>query len=328
MSLAIFQNYLRNLVPTNILEEKERFFTDQNYNPQFKYSIPISFDQPPYQGLLETTHLAVATRTLEDTLAQFGTEEAYLFKTEGDVLPEESVLSQINSYLTESGVHNIVNLVLSTDYSSRTALEKVESGYELRIRKPIEYRAFSLRGMLHHEIGTHLYRWRNDELVWQQIERSPDLHDFRETEEGLASFHTLLENKAPYLWTPALYYYTVATAKEKSFSSLFSDLEKFVADPGRRWELSVRAKRGLTDTSQPGGFFKDQTYLSGAIAVAEWITLNPTLVKFLYLGKIAIADINTLKANVAEPAYLPPFLSDEKKYLNRMREIFSFNHLH
>ncbi|MFZ1721589.1 MAG: tyrosine/phenylalanine carboxypeptidase domain-containing protein [Microgenomates group bacterium] len=327
MSFAIFENYLRNLIPSNLSEEKARFFADQNYNPQLAYSVPISFEHPPYKGSIQITHLAKAKSILEDVSAQFGTEEKYVIQTEGELLTEEDVLSQITEYLIENNVLNIVKLVFTTDAPSRTAFEKLETGYELRIRKPVEYRKFALRGMLHHEIGTHLFRWRNQEILAQKLDPKLTLNDFRETEEGLASFHSLLENKAPYLWTPALYYYTVAMAAQKSFAELFLDLEKFVANPARRWELTMRAKRGLADTSQPGGFFKDQTYLTGAIEVAKWITMNPTMVRLLYLGKIALSDIKLIHEQGKEPTFVPIFLTDEKKYLDRMKEIFTFNHL-
>lgn len=39
-----------------------------------------------------------------------------------------------------------------------------------------------------------------------------------------------------------------------SFSQLFQDVGKFVKDPNTRWDYCVRAKRGWTDTSQPGEF--------------------------------------------------------------------------
>ena len=42
-------------------------------------------------------------------------------------------------------------------------------------------------------------------------------------------------------------------------------MEDYIVDPERRWNLAVRVKRGLKDTSQPGGLFKDQCYLKGAV---------------------------------------------------------------
>jgi len=46
-------------------------------------------------------------------------------------------------------------------------------------------------------------------------------------------------------------------ASEMSFSELFKDLEKYVDDERRRYKYVLRVKRGLTDTSKPGGLYKD-----------------------------------------------------------------------
>lgn len=73
------------------------------------------------------------------------------------------------------------------------------------------------------------------------------------TEEGLASLHSVLFRKQPFLWRAALLYYTIHRASRMSFRQLFQDLARYVQDADVRWEYCVRAKRGQTDTSLPGG---------------------------------------------------------------------------
>lgn len=74
------------------------------------------------------------------------------------------------------------------------------------------------------------------------------------TEEGLASLHSVLFRKQPFLWRAALLYYTIYRAAHMSFRQLFQDLARYVQDADVRWEYCVRAKRGQTDTSLPGGY--------------------------------------------------------------------------
>ena len=93
--------------------------------------------------------------------------------------------------------------------------------------------------------------------------------NFLETEEGLACINQQLENTRegkngkkdcrykPYLFRQALYYWLCHMAKEHSFVEIFNALEKYIQNPDRRWKFVMRVKRGLIDTSQPGGFFKD-----------------------------------------------------------------------
>jgi hypothetical protein len=42
-----------------------------------------------------------------------------------------------------------------------------------------------------------------------------------------------------------------------NFVELFKNLEKYVDNPLARWKYVVRVKRGLVDTSKPGGLYKD-----------------------------------------------------------------------
>lgn len=81
-----------------------------------------------------------------------------------------------------------------------------------------------------------------------------NLKPLNPTEEGLASIHSVLFRKDPTLWRAALLYYTVYQASHMSFSQLFHNLGRFVQDPNTRWDYCVRAKRGQTDTAQPGDY--------------------------------------------------------------------------
>ena len=50
-----------------------------------------------------------------------------------------------------------------------------------------------------------------------------------------------------------------------SFVELFNDLEKYIDNPRRRFRSVLRVKRGMQDTGEHGGLYKDQVYLEGAI---------------------------------------------------------------
>ena len=78
-----------------------------------------------------------------------------------------------------------------------------------------------------------------------------------------------------------------------SFVELFNDLEKFVDDQKRRWKFVMRVKRGLSDTSKAGGYYKDHVYLKGAVKILE----NRRKINFkeLYCGKISIEDLMKFK---------------------------------
>lgn len=103
--------------------------------------------------------------------------------------------------------------------------------------------------------GTHYFRGINNcHQPWSSSmgRKKHNLKPLNPTEEGLASIHSVLFRKDPTLWRAALLYYTVYQASHMSFSQLFHDLGHFVQDPNTRWDYCVRAKRGQTDTAQPG----------------------------------------------------------------------------
>lgn len=104
-------------------------------------------------------------------------------------------------------------------------------------------------------VGTHYFRGINNlQQPWNNWvgRKKHELKPNNPTEEGLASIHSVLFRKDPFLWRAALLYYTVYQASQMSFCELFKDIGKFVKDPNTRWDYCVRAKRGWTDTSQPG----------------------------------------------------------------------------
>jgi hypothetical protein len=100
-------------------------------------------------------------------------------------------------------------------------------------------------------------------------------------------------------------------ASQMSFVDLFNDIGKYIDDLNSRWKFVLRVKRGLQDTSEPGGLYKDQVYLEGAVAIlSERRTLD---FHGLCCGKISIEDMKKLSANKKlrkENIKVPPFMRD------------------
>ncbi|XP_025065232.1 uncharacterized protein KIAA0895-like homolog isoform X4 [Alligator sinensis] len=191
-------------------------------------------------------------------------------------------------------------------------------------------RQYWLEGMLRHEIGTHYIRGVNNaHQPWHSSEgrKQYGLKPANPTEEGLASLHSVLFRKQPFLWRAALLYYTIYQASHMSFCALFCDLEQYVQDARVRWEYCVRAKRGQTDTSQPGCFSKDQVYLDGILRILRHRqTIDFQLLAAL--GKVSYEDVNHLKKfGVLEKARIPHFMQDLGRYMKQLDHIITTNRL-
>lgn len=304
--------------PTNADSERIKFFSgeEENYEPQFIYKLP-----PPVllQALrrysatvqVETRYVPHALRILRTLLAQYGSYSRYEEQNGGEVLSEHEARSIVNDYLAKHGIDREITVIFDPQLVARASFTKKAGN--LRIR-PQGLRRNWIQGMLHHEIGTHYLRDKNDKLQPWARERNGRkkyrLEDKNPTEEGLASLHTVLEREGHCLWRAAMLYYCIWRALTLSFRELYDDLEQFLGDSTEeRWDYCVRAKRGLLDTSQPGGFIKDQMYLTGAMEILE----NRHRIDFdaLYIGKLSVVDAHRAKCTGlarTDRVQLPSFL--------------------
>lgn len=304
--------------PTNAESERIKFFSseEENYEPQFVYKLP-----PPVllQALrrysaavqVETRYVPHALRILRTLLQQYGSYGRYEEQNGGEVLSEFEASSIVNEYLAQHGIDREITVIFDPHLVARASFTKKAGN--LRIR-PQGLRRNWIQGMLHHEIGTHYLRDKNDKLQPWARERNGRkkyrLEDKNPTEEGLASLHTVLEREGHCLWRAAMLYYTIWRALQLSFRELYEDLEQFLGDStDERWDYCVRAKRGLLDTSQPGGFVKDQMYLTGAMEILD--QRHRIDFEALYLGKLSVADAARVKCTGlarTDRVQLPVFL--------------------
>lgn len=79
-------------------------------------------------------------------------------------LSEEETLKRFISYFSALGLENKVEIELEEHSVSRTRVKFTNKRTIIVIRKPVEYTASTIEGVLNHEIGTHILRKRNNDL--------------------------------------------------------------------------------------------------------------------------------------------------------------------
>ncbi|XP_015227104.1 PREDICTED: uncharacterized protein KIAA0895-like homolog [Cyprinodon variegatus] len=318
------------LRPLNLEQEKQTFFqSDYKYEPQFEYA------QPEPRSVLDKYRegsglfLEQAVGIMECVLRKFGTYENFEEVTGGNVLPKSQVWAAVRKYLQKEGCVGEVVVRLSDELLSQ-AVMVVESCRPTLTINLAGARQHWLEGMLRHEIGTHYLRGVNNNLQpWASSEgrKQFGLKPANPTEEGLASLHSVLLRKQPYLWRAALLYYTVYHASSMSFSQLFSHISRFVQNPDVRWEYCLRAKRGQTDTSQPGCFSKDQVYLDGILRILRH-RRNIDFKMLTSLGKVSFEDVERLRPHAAlNRTRIPHFMRDQVRYLQHLDHIVAVNEI-
>uniref|UniRef100_UPI0037E72721 putative tyrosine carboxypeptidase MATCAP2 n=1 Tax=Semicossyphus pulcher TaxID=241346 RepID=UPI0037E72721 len=321
---------LTAIKPTNVEKEKAKFFkSDYNYNPQFDYSNPV----PP---LILARHnnasdrfLTQAVHIMELALQRYGSYEKFEQITGGNLLTKSRIWHNVKKYMEKEGCLGEIVVQVTDDLLSRASMTVVNSRPTLTINVSTAREQW-LEGMLKHEIGTHYFRGVNNcHQPWSSSvgRKKHNLKPLNPTEEGLASIHSVLFRKDPTLWRAALLYYTVYQASHMSFSQLFHNLGRFVQDPNTRWDYCVRAKRGQTDTAQPGCFSKDQVYLDGILKILRYRDkINFPLL--MALGKVSFEDVDRLKPLAQmENVRIPHFMQDQARYVEQLTKIMAVNEL-
>ncbi|XP_020796535.2 mucin-2-like [Boleophthalmus pectinirostris] len=318
------------LRPTNLQQEKDRFFESGfKYEPQFEY------EEAELSAVLEKYRvgsdlfLQQAVGIMECVLRKYGSYEIFEEATGGAILPKSQVWAAVRKYLQKEGCVGEVVVRLSDELLSQ-AVMVIENCRPTLTINLAGARQHWLEGMLRHEIGTHYLRGVNNNLQpWSSSDqrKALGLRGANPTEEGLASLHSVLLRKQPFLWRAALLYYTVHHASHMSFTQLFHHIQRFVSSPEVRWEYCLRAKRGQTDTSKPGCFSKDQVYLDGILRILRH-RRNIDFQLLTALGKVSFEDVERLRSlAVLSRTRIPHFMTDPDKYLSHLDHIVSVNEL-
>ncbi len=309
---------LQKLTPSNLLEEKEKFLSDNSYNPQFIYPEEVAKEKLYKYGHPKKEYLELAQEILDK--AFFHRNEADLFMLEGRELSQDEVDQKIQSFLEMHDLQRRYDVVWSGSFVSRTSITK----NSIKLRLPVDFRQEGLLGMLYHEIGTHALRRINyEEQPWFRKKKKYGFSDYLITEEGLASLHALIPHSYKLAFGQAIRYLAVKHAQNHSFAETWHFLGKYIQDPNRRWVVTFRQKRGLTDTSQAGGYVKDLVYFQGLVEICRWLQKNSFDLPSLYYGKLALEDVE--KAKEMNPGFKPKlpsfYLINKEKYAQEVSQV-------
>ncbi len=315
---------ISKLTPTNLNEEKEKFFNDENYNPQFLYKEVIPRETIFRYGKPKLQYQNLAQEIVDR--AYYGRNEYDLLMMEGKQMKKEEVTKKTQQFLKMHGLSERYQISWSSSYVSRATIGKEVIKYRL----PAFFRKEGLLGVLYHEVGTHAIRRVNyEQQPWFKRKKKHGFRNYLRTEEGLAVLHALIPHSFKMVYTAANRYLAVAHAQKHSFSQLWKFMGQYVQDPTTRWMVTFRQKRGLTDTSQPGGFTKDLVYFEGVVDVWKWLHQHNFDITHLYFGKMALEDTN--KAVEMNPDFVPLlpsfFVIDKNKYAQELQTIGESNYL-
>lgn len=336
---------LYHLRPTNLEEEKTKFFNNTNYNPQFEYPSlkfdplelvdqlnKIEIDDSPLGKLFEFKKNEISNKiALLEAIdqANFTDISISLFgKPEGeDIKKCLELIKELDKDESKS------DKALYDAEEAKQKFEKVFNEYELKnwkvkikeamvadcvagknnrlfIRGDAKFSRERIESLIVHEIETHIITAENGKMQpYETFNRG--LANYLTTQEGMAMYNVEKQRHVPFTTNYKALAHVIAINKaiDGSFSETFNHLISLGISEKQSFRSALKAKRGLSDTSKPGAFTKDFIYYKGYKQIKEFIKDGGQL-KELYIGKFNIEDLETVKKipGIKEARILPKWL--------------------
>ncbi len=165
----------------------------------------------------------------------------------------------------------------------------------VRVRAGATFTPSAVRGLIVHEVGTHVYRAANGALQPLAM-LTLGTPGYDETEEGIATWHELqVVDDVQRIRTFALRVLAADEALRSGFNAVLTLLLDHGADPELALGIAIRAKRGMHDSSASGSSLKDVIYLRGLRGVDAALAADPSAHDLLMSGKAGVADLPLLR---------------------------------
>jgi len=288
-----------SLTPLNYAEEMEKFFNDFSYNPQYIYREP---SLPDFSKEIDDYKLRVDALSIPEDLKQhimeFLDDQVDLYLTKMSIGKDNFSnnahklfdwgtdrldLLLTNTPSVEFKLHIKHKLKNAQDIKSRFektlarynidsfkinvndfAPHMINVGYNIiNVGSEIKRFECNVDRLVVHEIESHVLQTENTKNSPTALAEFTKYGNQNLYGEGLAIYNEITTRKI----TPSafeMYYYRIKAVRNlhKSFSEIYELLLENL-NPQRAFIMTYRVKRGMRDTSLPGGFPKDAAYLLG-----------------------------------------------------------------
>ena len=173
-----------------------------------------------------------------------------------------------------------------------------------------------IEALIAHEIETHILTAENGAHQPYALFRN-GCANYLDTQEGMAIFN---QNRIYSPFHEKRYYpprnvLGLAYGLEHSFAETRKYLhEELGYTPEKALSQAITIKRGLSDTSEAGGFTKSIVYFRGLRAIEHFVKDGGDLTR-LYVGKISLDDLELVEKieELQAPLLLPSFLRETEE---------------
>jgi uncharacterized protein (TIGR02421 family) len=339
---------LKHLQPINVDEEKAKFMKSNSYNPQFVYEpvkLPfrklnnLKFGYRPIDIIMKTKAKEIKAQFL---MRKFlGTSKFTRFSKRVYGFPSDELVKKAQTFtddvpskirddikgkITSAQVKKIFEREVSY-FAPKWEVEEANiiakamvnpATKRVYIKANETFSKNQVDRLIAHEIYGHVLRSVCGSLQPYKM-FSIGLAKYEATEEGLAMYK---EKKIGGLSKRVLkgyagrvlaVHYALNSSFRETYKKLFKNYSK-----EKSWQMTLRAKRGLGDTSKKGAFTKDHIYLKGYLDVGSFIK-NASSLHLLHYGKISIGQIDIIMKipSLRDPSKIFLKLHSDSYYFNK-----------
>lgn len=327
------------LTPTNYLDEKRRFFSQTNYDPQYEYQFTA-----PRISELEIVELQKNTEQLnlpEDlkTYVISCIDEFIRYFRVRNTVGQPEYIANISSLMPTLDIAELEpelkTHICQTDPGQLINAEEIKLVFEQKLhdyhinqypvtidnRSPdiirvskskiiigsnVRRTLLDVDRLIVHEIESHLF---------QNLNHQPDAyildiisyHDQHLYTEGLAVYNeTACGLLTPRSFSNYYYRYQAAKLNALSFHEIYLYLIDQQVPQDQAFDIVYRLKRGMADTSQPGGLLKDSLYILGYQFIKKHLQKGGSITELYIYRSPQLAELSN-KYQLLNPAtiYIP-----------------------
>lgn len=285
---------LQLITPTNLAEQKEKFFASRSYHPVFNYiwqsnrpQIGIASNKEKLinaiinQDIASIIHYARAYFSVEDwrylEIAQQLTSSIPVLE---EIYTPVDFIAAFTKAARFLGLHNYsVKVVDRTGFNFRPRVkDKI-----ILMSKQANLQFFDIEGEVRHEL-VHIIRYENGK--YNQIKKSAN---YLPTEEGLATLmHDTGKNGYASRFQHAAEYIASRIGMEGSLRDIYDYFLSIGFNKDLAWQRAVRHKFGFIKTRESGDILKPAMYFAHSQVLQK---LSSVELLRLFVGKISLSDL-------------------------------------
>lgn len=331
-------DYQVYLTPVNFREENEKFLeyykSGKTYNPQYRYTVFLQNDdneiinqirkelQYSKSGiekiLLESinslSNEMIMYRSIgndstftENAIRVHGKPNCDLLQSAVLVLREKSAVGSDADEVSAASLATAIrkrldtygfswDVILLDNMASRISVEPDQ--HTIYINKYKKFSPTDKKRLIVHEIDTHVLRSENGNRHGFEVLASGTAGSLIH-EEGLALYNEWINNVQDNATIRLYAARFIACCKiHLSFYDLFDLLVNYGCSLEQTMYVVSRIKRGISDTSLPGGYIKDYVYYQGFQEVKHFLLCHPEAYEKMYYGSISLGDLDVLKSEI------------------------------